>query len=123
MSQETEEPTMREELEDEDSDVLTLSVEEFHSVLQEQDVDDRKDLEFVCPQCGTVQSAQDLIDAGAGDSYEDVSGSVAFSCVGRWDEEKGCDWTLGGLLQIHELVVVDEEGNEHPRFLPVNMKE
>ena len=78
---------------------------------------------------GTVQSGQDLIDAGAGEDFEEVQKYLAFSCVGRWtgagsalrketEEGKGCDWTLGGLFQLHDFVVIDEDGKEHPHFMP-----
>jgi hypothetical protein len=28
----------------------------------------------------------------------------------------GCNWTLGGLFQMHALEVVTEDGERHPRF-------
>jgi len=76
------------------------------------------DVTFECPNCRTLQSANDLILAGAGKTIEEVEKYVAFSCIGRFDSGKGCDWTLGGLLQIHELEVETEDGKRHPRFLP-----
>lgn len=100
-----------------------ITIKEFHEVLAEQDVDRREDLEFICPKCGTTQTAQDLIDAGAGENFEDVATKIAFSCVGRYDEEVDCDWTLGGLLQIHELEVIAEDGTPVPRFLPANTED
>jgi len=101
-----------------------ISWQDMRRIVQEQDVEDRTEIEFVCPACGTVQTAQDLIDAGAGPTLEEVIEYLAFSCVGRFDEERGCDWTLGGLLQIHDLEVVHpEEGKSVPRFLPVNFEE
>lgn len=73
---------------------------------------------FICPACGTVQSIQQLIDVGR--TPDDVHAVMGFSCIGRftgqgdagiaahtkgqpWD--KGCNWTLGGLLAIHTLEV------------------
>lgn len=89
---------------------------------------------FVCPACGTVQSIQQLFDAGL--SQDEVHGAMAFSCIGRftgqddagiaakqrgekWD--KGCNWTLGGLFQIHTLEV-DIGGCKRPAFeiAPIN---
>ena len=99
----------------------TLTLEEYQAALKSQDVDRIEDTRHVCPPCGTVQTPQDLIDAGAGDSMEDIRGFVGFSCVGRWSEEKGCDWTLGGLLKIHTLEVVTPDGEHHPRFMPANL--
>lgn len=69
---------------------------------------------FVCPRCKTVQSGQDFLDAGL--SIEQAQKYLAFSCIGRFVSGKGCDWTLGGLLQIHTLEVLDDEGKAHPRF-------
>jgi hypothetical protein len=88
---------------------------------------------FVCPMCGTVQSVQQLHDAvvASGGTKEDVHGYIGFSCIGRftgqgdagiaaknrgrpWD--KGCNWTLGGLLRCHALEVVLENGHQRPTF-------
>lgn len=105
-----------------DEGAKEVTLEEYQDALKEQDVDRIEDIKHVCPSCGTVQTPQDLIDAGAGESMDDVREYVGFSCVGRWTDEKGCDWTLGGLLQIHDLVVIDEEeGTRHPRFMPTNL--
>jgi hypothetical protein len=81
---------------------------------------------FKCPLCGTVQSAYDLIKAGAGKDFAEVEGYLGFSCVGRWTHKKapprkkgkqvGCNWTLGGLFRCHKLEVVTEDGVGHPRF-------
>lgn len=96
-----------------------MTVEEFHAALKAQGTDRIEDVTFHCPRCKTLQSAQDLIDAGAGENMDAVEKYVAFSCVGRWSEEKGCDWTLGGLFGIHKLEVVTPDGEHHPRFEPV----
>lgn len=88
---------------------------------------------FVCPMCGTVQSVQKLLDAvvASGGKEEDVHGYIGFTCIGRftgqgdagiaaknhgepWD--KGCNWTLGGLLQCHQLEVVMPDGRKRPTF-------
>lgn len=81
---------------------------------------------FKCPICGTIQSAQDLIQAGAGPDFDAVEKYLAFSCVGRFTGAGshregvppgyGCDWTLGGLLTLHDLAVITPDGKEHPRF-------
>lgn len=118
-----------------------ITIEEFHAELKNQTVNSREDLAFKCPMCHTIQSARDLIAAGAGKTFEEVERYLAFSCVGRFtgagphknaprhcngspqkDRSKkgpigdGCDWTLGGLFQIHALEVTDETGKSHPRF-------
>ncbi|HUH36668.1 MAG TPA: VVA0879 family protein [Spongiibacteraceae bacterium] len=103
----------------------TMTIPEFHAALKAQGVADRSDLAMICPMCGTVQSARDLIAAGAGLDFDAVEKFLGFSCVGRFTgagtprkqpDGKPCNWTLGGLFQTHKLVVVDNEGVAHPRF-------
>lgn len=103
----------------------TMTIKEFFAALQAQGVKAREDLAVVCPRCKTVQSARDLIAAGAGADFVAVDGYVGFSCVGRWTgagsprktpDGKPCNWTLGGLFSLHTLEVVTEDGKHHPRF-------
>lgn len=96
----------------------TMTLEEFKNAIKSQGKGRIEDVTFRCVSCKTLQSAQDLIDAGAGESMNDVEKYLAFSCIGRWSETKGCDWTLGGLFQIHKLEVVTPDGEKHPRFEP-----
>lgn len=96
----------------------TMTLDEYLKAIKAQDVP-VKNATFECPRCKTLQSAEDLINAGAGKTLEDVESYLGFSCVGRFDENKGCDWTLGGLFQIHELEVITSDGEHHPRFKPV----
>lgn len=105
----------------------TLTVEEFRTKLKEQGVP-TEHFAFKCPACGTVQSGHDLIKSNAGKDFDDIQKYLAFSCIGRFTHHKpppplrekgtqdGCNWTLGGFFQIHELVVVTEDGEKHPRF-------
>ena len=107
----------------------TMSLEEFQAALRAQGVPSEH-LALVCPICSTVQSATDLIRAGAGSSMDEVERYLGFSCVGRWtgaeafhsakrrrDPAKlGCNWTLGGLFRLHRLEVVTPDGEHHPRF-------
>lgn len=104
-----------------------ISVSDFRAELAAQGVASHEDFAFNCPMCGTIQSARDLIAAGAGKSFDDVERYLGFSCVGRWmgaptprknPDGKPCDWTLGGLFSLHRLEVVDESGKAHPRFEP-----
>jgi len=75
---------------------------------------DRKKWKFICPQCKTIQSYSDFIEAEV--SPEDIPKYLGFSCIGRFTEgKKGCDWTLGGLFQIHELEVLHDD-KKSPRF-------
>ncbi|MDF0377660.1 hypothetical protein GOC95_05520 [Methylophilus sp. YYY-1] len=105
----------------------TISLQEFRDTLKIQGVKP-VDYAFVCPRCRTVQSAQDLIKAGAGENFEQVEKYLGFSCFGRFTNagaptkgQKGpCNWTLGGLFQIHNLEIVDEDGKHHPIFEPAS---
>lgn len=103
----------------------TMTLEEFHTALRAQGCSSVKHAAFKCPMCGTVQSATSLINAGAGKDFDDVERFLGFSCVGRWTgageprnkpDGKPCNWTLGGFLQLHKLVVITPDGERHPRF-------
>jgi hypothetical protein len=82
------------------------------------------DWEFVCPVCGTIQSAIDFFEAKVESAR--ISNYLGFSCIGRFTgagpykkngpQQKGCDWTLGGLFHLHRLEVIDEQGVIHPVF-------
>ena len=96
-----------------------ISKAEYLALLNDQGVD-LIDAKHICPMCKTAQSAQDFVDAGI--DRTEVEKYIGFSCIGRVDNSKGCDWSLGGLFQIHGLLVEDEDGKHHPRFLPVNME-
>lgn len=91
-----------------------ISYDEWRKQGKEKFGDDIKQWKFICPQCKTVQTAQDFIDAGV--EKEDIEGYIAFSCIGRFTKEKGCDWTLGGLFQIHETEVKFDSGKNRPVF-------
>ncbi len=111
------------------SQLLTLTLDEFQSRLIAQNVP-RKHYTFICPMCGTLQSATDLIKVGAGENFDEVEKYLAFSCIGRWTHANpppvtdkkgtqiGCNWTLGGLFSCHDLVVLTPDDTKHPRFLP-----
>lgn len=103
--------------------MTTMTVEEYHAALKLQGVP-RDDLAMICPMCRTVQSARDLIAAGAGADFATVEKYLGFSCVGRFTgadsprsklDGRPCDWTLGGLFRLHKLEVV-ADGEHHPRF-------
>jgi len=109
-----------------------ITLEEFLAAIKAQGVPILH-AAFRCPMCGTIQSAHDLIEAGAGKTFNGVEKYLAFSCVGRWTHhlpppnvkgtQNGCNWTLGGFLPCHELVVVTPDGKEHPRFEPATPEE
>ena len=107
----------------------TITLDQYHAELMAQGVPSRDDIALVCPMCGTVQSAKDLIEAGAGDSFEGVEKYLGFSCVGRWTgagsprkapDGRPCNWTLGGLFTLHKLAVMTPDGKSHPRFEPAS---
>ncbi|HSX64129.1 MAG TPA: VVA0879 family protein [Pseudoxanthomonas sp.] len=109
-----------------------MTVEEFHAALKAQEVLEREDLALVCPLCKTVQSARDFIQAGAGADFESVERFLGFSCIGRFTgaasarrqpDGEPCDWTLGGLFQLHDLEVVTPDGVAHPRFEPATREQ
>jgi hypothetical protein len=109
----------------------TMTITEFRQTLKDQGVP-REHYAFRCPTCRTVQSAADLIAAGAGADFDAVQPYLAFSCVGRFTGAgspsdnppgTGCNWTLGGFFLAHQLEVIDDEGKHHPRFEPVSAEE
>ncbi len=103
----------------------TMTLEEYHAALKAQGTKDHADLVMICPICGTLQTGNDLIRAGAGKTFDDVEKYLGFSCVGRFTgagsprkspDGEPCNWTLGGLFQMHKLEVVTPDGQRHPRF-------
>lgn len=93
----------------------TMPLEQFQALLKDN-FPSIEQAEFICPSCKTVQTPQDLIDAGAGKDIEEVNGFIGFSCVGRWNKDKGCNWTLGGLFKCHELELeITHEDFKDPR--------
>jgi predicted RNA-binding Zn-ribbon protein involved in translation (DUF1610 family) len=104
--------------------MITMSLEEFHAACKAQ-ADSSDQIVFKCPMCGTLQSARDLISAGAGADFDGVEKYLGFSCIGRFTgaatprkEPDGnpCDWTLGGLFSLHKMEVVTPDGKHHPHF-------
>lgn len=113
----------------------TLTVTEYHARLADQGVSARRNVAFVCPVCGTVQSIASLILSGA--DPVSVERSVGFSCEGRFNNAgpwvsvkdnspkakarrriRGCDWTLGGIFKIHTVEVILPDGSKQPAFEP-----
>jgi hypothetical protein len=104
-----------------------ISIADLHRILKAQGVSSPEHSAFKCPACGSIQSPADLIAAGAGKDFAEVEKYAAFSCVGRWTnagpprakpDGRPCNWTLGGLLTIHKLEVMDAEGKPHPFMEP-----
>jgi hypothetical protein len=106
-----------------------ITQDELHERLKAQGVASGMDYAFVCVVCGTVQSARLLVRAaGEGKALRDVERFLGFSCVGRLTGAgehregeppgRGCNWSLGGLLHIHELEVELPGGGFSPCFRP-----
>lgn len=97
-----------------------LTLKEFRAQLKAQGVA-REDCAFICPMCGTIQSANTLIKAGAGKNFDDVQKYLGFSCVGRFinkgsltDENgknHGCNCTLDDLFKCHALEIITQRGD------------
>lgn len=74
------------------------------------------DWPFQCVRCGHVQTGRRLMDRYALTASVAMS-RVYFSCEGRLNGgDPGCDWSLGGLLQLHTLEVLDQDGEPVPVF-------
>lgn len=102
----------------------TMTLDEYRTAVKAQGVP-REHVAMKCPACGTVQSAVDLIAAGAGANFEAVERYLGFACLGRFtgagsprkeSDGKPCNWTLGGLFRLHKLEVVTPDGEKHFRF-------
>lgn len=103
----------------------TITLKEYHAALRKQGTKDKSKLLLICPMCGTMQCANDLILAGAGKTFEEVVEYLGFSCVGRFTnagpprekpDGRPCNWTLGGLIQAHKLEVIMHDGERYPTF-------
>lgn len=107
----------------------SITHDQFKALLNEQGVSSREHWAFICPACKTVQSMALLARNGV--PADKLDTQIGFSCVGRWNGagapdfkgarpakgKLGCNWTLGGLLRIHQLEVSDPRNdNVHPCF-------
>lgn len=92
----------------------TLTAPEWRARGSELYGPDMRDWKFRCVACGHVQSHN--LAKERNPDIGDTSSWIYFSCEGRHNPAVGCDWTLGGLFQIHELEVVKEDGQRCPCF-------
>lgn len=98
----------------------TMTKEEWTAEAKRRFGDNPDQWRFVCPSCGHVASVGDWKAADA------TSGSIAFSCIGRWVKgddaktfkKKGgpCQYAGGGLFKLNPITVIDEAGKEHRVF-------
>jgi len=112
------------------SKIETIPRAEFLGRIAAQGVSRRSHAAFRCPMCKTVQSIASLTRAGV--SEEKAETYIGFSCIGRFTgagsprnqpDGEPCNWTLGGLLRLHEMEVVDRGGNAHPFFAVATAEE
>lgn len=95
--------------------VTVITKETLQARIAAQGVDSPKNIATICPACGTVQSYALARKLGASD--EQAKGLAAYSCVGRIKgSAEGCNWTLGGVLKIHTLAVMEDDGEVMPFF-------
>jgi len=107
--------------------IVTLAA--YQADMKAQGVSSRDHVAFTCPMCRTVQSMALLAQAGV--PQDKLEAQVGFSCVGRVlgsgpasadrtpgkPDGVGCDWSLGGLLSLHEVEVDMGDGKPHrPTF-------
>lgn len=110
-----------------------MTREEWMAEARERFGDDPSKWRFVCPVCGTVQTAESFkahteLDGGQ------ISGVLGFSCIGRFavggcdrpglgDRAErtgkgtaiGCNYTGGGLFKLNP-VEVEHDGRTHQVF-------
>lgn len=110
--------------------VRTITQKEWLDELRAQGTE-RGDWAVKCCMCRTVQSINSMLKAGV--AVEDANAAIGFSCIGRFTNAgpakrddapgKGCDWSLGGLLRLHDVEVVLEGGRTSPAFEPASPEE
>ncbi len=95
---------MMETKSDQQSTIERIPFEDWVEEATERFGEKGRDWCFRCVACDHVQRGQDFIDLGM--TPGEAARRVFMSCIGRWNPGTGCDWTLGGALQIHKVVVV-----------------
>lgn len=94
--------------------MIKYTEEEFKAEGEKRFGKDLREWRFVCPRCQTEQTMNDLLKLM---DKDEVVKFIAYSCIGRFEgSDKGCDWTLGGFFKIHEMMIIDKDGKEHPHF-------
>lgn len=102
--------------------VERIGVEEWTKIAVELFGTNPHDWRFRCTSCGHEQSIREVMERHPNLNPDDVKAWIYFSCEGReWackreKPEVGCDWTLGGLFQIHKIEVATPDGKTVPAF-------
>ncbi|MGK9367567.1 VVA0879 family protein [Melioribacter sp. Ez-97] len=91
-----------------------MKIKEYIDLLRARHGEKIENWKVICPICKCEQTVQDFLDAGI--DMKDVFNYFGYSCIGRFSEAKGCDFSLGGLFPIHNVEIIDDSGNAHPRF-------
>jgi hypothetical protein len=80
---------------------------------------------FVCPNCSTSYSLQEMKDAGAPNPYA----AAGQECIGRYrtdeqtDKARGCQYAAFGLIPLDELVPVKLQGGKVILSFPFDYNE
>ena len=100
----------------------TITFEEWEAEGIRRFGEKKRNWKFICPSCKAIQCGQDFIDLGM--DINEIPKYLGYSCIGRFNNKKtGCDWTLGGLLQIHEIeITMDGEIHKRFEFAPEELK-
>jgi hypothetical protein len=81
---------------------VPMSFDDYKAMGVERFGENYADWVLICPACGTKQTPREVANAGG-----NIDTQAGFSCIGRFPnavKNLGCDWTLGGLFQIHEVM-------------------
>jgi hypothetical protein len=74
------------------------------------------DIKFKCVRCGHVQSVNSVMEHNPFLDREEVKKWIHCNCEGRTNKKYGCDWTLYGLFQHQNTVVIKKDGEEVRSF-------
>lgn len=85
----------------------TITLEEWQKEGKNLFGNNTQDWKFKCPNCGNIQSYKSIKEHNP--EIKLNVDNITFNCEGRLNSKYGCDWTLGGLFQIHELEVIASE--------------
>ena len=77
---------------------------------------DRNDWAFECVACGHIQSARSVMTHGCTDASMTIRAWLTHNCEGRYNKSYGCDWSLGGMLHIHKVILISDKGVAYPMF-------
>jgi hypothetical protein len=94
--------------------MMRISKAQFLEIGDELFGTDMRLWRFRCPACKHEQSVAEVLARNP--SLGDPSDWIYFNCEGRYTAGVGCDWTLGGLFQIHTLEVYNQKGERSRTF-------